>query len=170
MWLLLSGEIVIFGGLLVSYMMTRVAHPEWAEQTHHTNTLIGGVNAIILLTSDLFVVMAHAAAQKKDKDNAVKYIYLTIALGLLFLCIKAFEWTTDISEGFTLTSHLFWTYYYLTTGIHGAHIVVGIIALFAVSLGVKKGMNYQRVEIAGIYWHFVDMVWLIVFPLYYIAK
>jgi len=169
-WLLLSGEIVIFGGLVTAYMLQRLSNLDWAESAHHTNTYIGAFNAVVLLTSDLFVVMAHAAAQKKDKDNAVKFINLTILLGLLFLAVKTFEYSSEISHGLTPVAGVFWTYYYLITGIHASHIVAGVLALFFVSLNVKKGQHFQRVEYAGIYWHFVDMVWLIVFPLLYIAK
>ncbi|MDH4121977.1 MAG: cytochrome c oxidase subunit 3 [Deltaproteobacteria bacterium] len=170
MWFLLGGEVLIFGGLLVSYMMGRLAHPEWAEEAHHTATTIGFINAIILLTSDLFVVMAHADAQRKDGASAAKNIMITVALGLAFLVIKGFEYSHEISAGLTIHKSVFWAYYYLITGIHGSHIVVGIIALTLVARTAKRGEQLQRVETAGIYWHFVDMVWLIVFPLLYIAK
>lgn len=171
-WFLIFGELVIFGGLLVSYMLTRLAHPDWntPDNTGALETGIGAFNTVLLLTSDLFVVMAHGAAQKKDGAGAFKFIMLTVALGLLFLCIKAYEYAEHIHHGQTIGKNLYWSYYYLITGLHGTHIVVGALALFIVGLDAKKGIHFQRVEVAGLYWHLVDMVWLLVFPLLYLAK
>ncbi len=96
-WWVVASEIVIFGGLLASYIMHRLGHPEWAEYASHTNTWIGGANTFVLLTSALFAVLAHQAAEHGDGKTAAKWLLGTCAGGLIFLCVKAFEWTSEIS-------------------------------------------------------------------------
>jgi heme/copper-type cytochrome/quinol oxidase subunit 3 len=103
-WWVIASEIVIFGGLLVIYIMHRLGHPEWAAEAAHTNTWAGAVNTFVLLTSSLCAVLAHKAADAHDGPRAAKLLRLTSFGGLIFLCIKGFEWTTDIHEGFVLSS------------------------------------------------------------------
>jgi heme/copper-type cytochrome/quinol oxidase subunit 3 len=172
-WWVIGSEIVIFGGLLVSYLLLRLrfnAPDEWAQQASHTNTLLGGVNTFVLLTSSLFVVLAHYAAEHNDTKGAFKWLWATIGGGLVFLCVKAVEYTTEISHGFTIKANVFWSFYYTATGLHGLHVIAGMIIMGIVSFAARKGENLQRVEYIGIYWHFVDVVWIFLFPLMYIAK
>ena len=169
-WWLIASEIVIFGGVLGSYLMHRIGHPEWASQAAHTNTVFGAVNTFVLLTSSLFAVMAHQAADQKDGKKAAKFLYLTTLGAVIFLIIKSVEWTGEIQHGFTITSHTFWSFYYTAAGIHGVHVIVGAIIMLVIANDAKKGIDLQRVEAVGLYWHFVDIVWIFLFPLLYIAK
>lgn len=169
-WWLLGSEIVIFGGLLACYLMLRLKFDGWAEQAAVTNTAVGAINTFVLLTSSLFAVLAHNAAENKDGKKAFIYLWLTIGGALTFLLIKSFEWTYEIMHGYTITSHPFWSYYYVAAGIHGLHVIFGMVIMALVSFDALKGKNLHRVELIGIYWHFVDIVWIFLFPLLYIAK
>mgnify|MGYP003342151401 FL=1 len=133
-WWLIVSEIVIFGGVLASYIMHRIGHPEWAYQAEHTSLLKGSINTFVLLTSSLFAVLAHQAAEHKDGKKAAKLFGLTILGGLTFLVIKAFEWAHEIGEGLTITSSGFWSFYYTAAGIHGAHVIVGMIVMSFVAV------------------------------------
>ncbi|MCH8891059.1 MAG: cytochrome c oxidase subunit 3 [Myxococcales bacterium] len=90
--------------------------------------------------------------------------------GKASLVIKAFEWTTEISHGYTITSSTFWSFYYTAAGLHGLHVIAGAIIMLIVAETAKKNLELHRVELIGIYWHFVDIVWIFLFPLLYIAK
>jgi heme/copper-type cytochrome/quinol oxidase subunit 3 len=169
-WWLIASEIVIFGGLLASYVMHRIGHPEWAEYAAHTNTYAGAFNTFVLLTSSLSAVLAHQAAEEGDGPKAARLLRLTVLGGLVFLIVKSIEWTHEIGEGFTITANGFWSFYYTAAGLHGLHVIAGMIAMLFVAADAAKGRELQRVELAGIYWHFVDVVWIFLFPLLYIAK
>jgi heme/copper-type cytochrome/quinol oxidase subunit 3 len=169
-WWVLGSEIVIFGGLLVCYILYRLFHDQWSVEAAHTNTLAGAINTFVLLTSSLFIVLAHHAADAGQHLKAVKFIYLTIAGALCFLCIKGFEWTGEITHGFTITKSLFWSFYYTAAGLHALHVIGGAVIMAIIAQDVKKKRNMHRVELIGLYWHFVDIVWIFLFPLLYIAK
>ncbi len=111
-WWVLGSEIVIFGGLLASYIMLRLFHGSWGAEAAHTNTVAGAINTFVLLTSSLFMVLAHHAAEHKERDKAFRYIWMTIGGGLIFLIVKGIEWSGEIAHGFTLTKSLFWSFYY----------------------------------------------------------
>jgi heme/copper-type cytochrome/quinol oxidase subunit 3 len=169
-WWVLVSEIVIFGGILVSYVMHRLGHPEWAEEAAHTNTLAGGFNTFVLLSSSLSAVLAHQAAERGDGPRAARLLRLTCLGGLIFLTVKAFEWTHEIREGFTLLAGGFWSYYYTAAGLHAFHVIAGMLIMLWVASTAAKNQDLHRVENIGIYWHFVDIVWIFLFPLLYIAK
>ena len=169
-WWVVASEIVIFGGLLGAYVMHRLGHDAWAAQAEHTNTWAGAFNTLVLLTSSLSAVLAHQAAEHGDGKKAARLLRLTCVGGLMFLIVKAFEWTHEIQLGFTITSNLFWSFYYTAAGLHAAHVVAGMIIMLIVAHGAARGRELQRVENIGIYWHFVDIVWIFLFPLLYIAK
>lgn len=169
-WWLLVSEIVIFGGVLASYLMHRIGHPEWANYAVHTNTVAGGVNTFVLLTSSLFAVLAHQAAHSGDGPKAAKWLAATIGGALMFLIIKGFEWTNEIQHGYTITANGFWAFYYTAAGIHAGHVIAGAICMAFVAKDAFFNKELHRVELVGIYWHFVDLVWIFLFPLLYIAK
>ena len=169
-WWVIGSEIVIFGGLLASYIMHRLGHPEWAEYASHTNPWFGGVNTFVLLTSSLFAVLAHHAAEQGDGKKAARWLYATCAGGAIFAGIKAVEWTIEISHGYTITANGFWSFYYTAAGIHALHVIAGCIIMLIIANDARKGKELHRVELIGIYWHFVDIVWIFLFPLLYIAK
>ena len=167
---LIGSEIVIFGGVLISYIMHRLGHPEWAYDAAHTQTWIGAINTFILLTSSLFAVQAHHFAEKREGATAAKWLYLTTAGGGAFLCLKAYEWYGEIANGYTITAAPFWGFYYTAAGIHASHVIAGMIIMLFVAQTAKKNEELHRVENVGLYWHFVDLVWIFLFPLLYIAK
>ena len=168
-WVLLS-EIVIFGGVLASYILHRLAHPEWAEQAAHTNVWAGAFNTLVLLSSSLSAVLAHQAAEQGNGPKAAKLLYFTVMGGLVFLLVKTFEWREEIIRGYTLQAGGFWSYYYTAAGLHAFHVIAGMLIMLAVAGTARKNQELHRVENVGIYWHFVDIVWIFLFPLLYIAK
>jgi heme/copper-type cytochrome/quinol oxidase subunit 3 len=169
-WWVVASEIVIFGGLLASYIMHRLAHDAFAVQAAHTNTWIGAFNTLVLLTSSLSAVLAHQAAERGDGPRASRLLWATILGGATFLVVKAFEWTEEIQHGFTITSSTFWSFYYCAAGLHAMHVLAGAVIMMFVANDARKNLELHRVELIGIYWHFVDIVWIFLFPLLYIAK
>ena len=169
-WWVIASEIVIFGGLLASYIMHRLAHDAWSVQAAYTNTWIGAFNTFVLLTSSLFAVLGHKAAEEGDGPKAAKMLYLTSAGGMIFILVKSYEWATEISHGFTITSNTFWSFYYTAAGLHALHVIAGVIIMLIIAQEAKRNLELHRVELIGIYWHFVDIVWIFLFPLLYIAK
>ncbi len=169
-WWVIASEIVIFGGLLASYVMHRLGHPEFGDYAAHTNTWAGATNTFVLLTSSLAAVLAHQAAEQGDGKRAAKFLRLTVLGGAIFLSIKAFEWSHEIAAGFVLTTNAFWSFYYTAAGLHAAHVIAGMIVMAIVARDAARQRELQRVELVGLYWHFVDIVWIFLFPLLYIAK
>lgn len=170
LWWFLGSEIVTFGGLLVCFLLSRFNHTEWASEASHTLLWVGTINTIVLLTSSLTVILAHHEAHERRPDSAARYLGITILLGLIFTCFKLYEYSHEAAAGLLPSRSLFWSYYYLMTGLHMLHVLGGIIAIFFVRLGVKRGQNLERVEAVGIYWHFVDVVWIYLFPLLYVTS
>ena len=181
LWMLIAGEFVIFGGLIIGYILFRLRNPEWAEQAKHTNTLLGALNMLVLLTGSYVGVKAHMAAINNQVDKVVMWMSVSIGCGFLFLINKSIEYSREISHGFTFTSpklqeagnnigSLFWSFYYIMTGLHAAHVLVGIIIFSAILIQARKGQNLHRVELGVMYWHMVDIIWIFLFPLLYIAK
>ena len=180
-WILIAGELVIFGGLIACYLLYRFRFPEWGAQAAHTSTFFGALNTLILLFSSYTVVRAHEAANKNDLAKITMRMSTTIVCGLLFLVNKSIEYAKEIGEGFTISSPklveagdsvgaTFWSFYYTMTGLHALHVLAGMTALTIIMLQARKGKNLHRVELGGMYWHMVDIIWIILFPLLYIAR
>ena len=170
MWWVIGSEIVIFGGLIASYLLYRIRFPEWTEMTQLVSTPLGAINTFILLTSSLFAVKAHSFAVKRDSKKTRFYIMLTILCGFAFLGVKSVEYYTEISHGYTISSHLFWSFYFVMTGLHVTHVIAGMIALALAYWQVGQNRNFHKVEMSALYWHLVDLVWIFLFPLIYVAK
>mgnify|MGYP000896933992 FL=1 len=132
-WWVLASEIVIFGGLLAAYVMHRLGHPEFGDYASHTNTYAGAFNTFVLLTSSLAAVLAHQAAVEKNGAKAANLLLATCGGGLVFLIVKAFEWTHEIHQGYTITSNAFWSFYYTAAGLHGLHVIAGMIIMLIIS-------------------------------------
>ena len=174
MWWFLASEIMVFGGLIGTYILYRMASAgAWAEFGHHLSQPIAITNTVVLLTSSLTMVLAHAAVVDGVQTKARNYLGLTVLLGLVFLCIKGFEYSIKIEHGFTPVTGVFWSFYYTMTGLHGLHVLAGIVINFCLFVAAARGKLFdgieQRVEYAGLYWHFVDVVWIFLFPLLYLA-
>jgi len=171
MWWLLCSEIVIFGGLLGSYLLLRVMNPAWGEEAAHTSLAAGATNTLVLLTSSLSVVLGHQAAERGEGKKASVYLMYTILGGILFMFIKLyFEYIPELALGYTPFKSVFWAFYYLSTSLHGLHVLAGMIVMLIIIPAVRRNENLQRVEYIGIYWHFVDAVWIFLFPLFYMAS
>ena len=169
-WWVIASEIVIFGGLLAAYLIHRLGHPEWANYAVHTNTMAGAVNTFVLLTSSLSAVLAHKAAEEGNGKKAAWLLVATTVGAGMFLLIKSFEWTYEITHGYTIQTNGFWAFYYTAAGLHALHVIAGAIIMLVIAADAYKGKYLHRVELIGVYWHFVDLVWIFLFPLLYIAK
>jgi cytochrome c oxidase subunit III len=183
MWAFLATEIMFFGGLFVGYIVYRTTFPHgFAEASRHTNILYGTVNTAILLTSSLTMALAVHAAERGARKPLVRNILLTILLAAGFLGVKALEYTEDFREhlvpgpGFALQSgggqELFFYFYWAMTGLHALHVLIGIGLLSTIGLMAARGRfsaeYHNPVEVSGLYWHFVDIVWIYLYPLLYL--
>ncbi|MEB3236043.1 MAG: cytochrome c oxidase subunit 3 [Candidatus Sericytochromatia bacterium] len=169
-WMVIASEIPIFGGILASYLMHRIGHPDWAQMTAGLNVWIGTFNTALLVTSSLFAMLAHAAAERGNGPLAAARLRLAAYGGLVFLCIKAYEWYTKISHDHVPQTGTFYGYYFSATGLHAIHILAGVAILLAIAAQAEKGKHLGRVELIGIYWHFVDVVWFFLFHIFYIIR
>jgi len=167
-WWFLASEIMLFGGLIASFVVFRLGSAGWHGEAAHLSVPIGAINTLILLTSSLTMVQAFAAAERGDRRGLRVYLTLTILLGLTFLGIKAYEYTSEIRAGFTPGTGIFWSFYYTMTGLHALHVLAGALVNFTFFVG-ERIRNPHRLELAGLYWHFVDIVWIFLFPLIYLS-
>lgn len=183
MWLFLFTELLLFGGMFLLYAAYRFAHPDaFKVAALKLDTTIGMINTIVLLTSSLTVVLGIVAIQKGKKNLSIIYLGITLLLGLGFLINKYFEWGAKINHGiypkgpemanFSDGEVLYFGLYYAMTGLHGLHVVVGMIFLGIILLFIAREKitddNFQKFENAGLYWHLVDIIWIFLFPLFYL--
>jgi len=171
MWLFLASEVILFGGLIASYVVMRLARPGWAAESAHLSVMLGAVNTAVLLTSSFSIVMAHRAVDREGAAVAARWLTLTVLLGLVFLCIKGIEWRGELGAGFAPSTGGFWSFYYTMTGLHALHVTAGIVIngiLLLLAAAGRLAPVGRRVEFAGLYWHFVDIVWIFLFPLIYL--
>lgn len=168
-WVFLSGEIIILGGLVAAAILFRLSYPNWFESSTYTNVIISSINTFVLLTGSLTAVLAHKNAVDGKWDKVQLFLGLTALAGLTFISIKFIEYSREIHHGFVPSKDVFWMFYYGITGIHGAHVLAGTFIILGVMLFLKKKKLVEAVENAGLYWHFVDIVWLYIFPLFYLT-
>lgn len=171
-WWFLASEIMVFGGLISSYLLVRMFHGGWAEEARHVNAVIGSINTVLLLTSSYTIVKAFEGVEKNDVSMTRRNLLITVLLGLGFLGAKAVEYTLEVKHGFTPLSGLFWSFYFLMTGLHGLHVFGGVVTNFYLFIAAGRPSwehKKQRVEYAGLYWHFVDVIWIFLFPLLYLS-
>ncbi len=173
-WLFLASEIMLFGSLFSSYILLRVGASSWPVQSEHLNVVLGALNSVVLLTSSMFIIQAWTGLKENNLAKFKKFMWLTISFAVLFLCFKGFEYAQHFAHHEYPKSSVFTAIYFLLTGIHGLHILGGIIVnLYFVGPGSKLwAKNPQwftnRGEVAGLYWHFVDIVWIFVFSTLYL--
>lgn len=172
-WVFLTSEVLVFGSFISAYLYTRLSSPSWppAEATH--NVLLGAVNTIILLTSSLAMILALHSAKTGNSLGVKIGLGGAFALGFAFLDLKlGFEWPELYLNGFAVTSGLPASTYYALTGAHAVHVAVGLMAIGYLLLRASKGgftaQRHSAVENVGLYWHFVDIVWMFLFPLFYL--
>jgi heme/copper-type cytochrome/quinol oxidase subunit 3 len=172
-WWFLASEIMIFGGLIGCFILIRLAHGGWRAEADHVHWRIGALNTLVLLTSSLTMALA-CDAVKEGNQRALKiFLALTMFLGLTFLGIKAFEYSREIADGWTPATNLFFAFYFTLTGLHACHVLGGVVANTSLWVCAVRGRLWpliqHRVELAGLYWHFVDVVWIFLFPLVYLS-
>lgn len=186
MWVFLATEVLFFGALFLAYTVYRYLYPEaFAAASRHTEILLGGANTAVLLFSSTLMALAVRAAQLGQRRNLIWLLIGTALLGLFFLGIKAVEYHKDFDahlvpgagfawqESNPAAAELFFWLYFAMTGLHAIHVTVGVVLLLVLAwLAGRRRFengNYLPIEIVGLYWHFVDIVWVFLFPLLYLA-
>jgi cytochrome c oxidase subunit 3 len=190
MWMFLATEVLFFGGLFTAYTVYRSTFPAaFALGSGHLNLWLGTINTIVLITSSLTMALAVHAAQLGRRSALLTFLGLTMLLGTAFLGIKAVEWYQDYTEHLVprfswdpapwqehginpREGELFFTLYFIMTGLHGLHMIIGVGVLSVLLALAYRGLftpeHYTGVELAGLYWHFVDIVWIFLLPLLYL--
>jgi len=185
MWLFLLTEILLFGGLFCFYAVYRAWYPEMFINAHkHLNVVLGTINTIVLISSSVTMALAIRAMQLGLKRSTMVYLYSTVLLAGVFLVIKYFEYAHKFHLGqlpgkfYTFTGiegtnpHVFFSTYFMMTGLHGVHVIAGMAAIgwmiYRTSRNHFSSAYYTPIELTGLYWHLVDLVWIFLFPLLYL--
>lgn len=185
MWIFLLTEILFFSGLFVAYAVYRAWNPDMFYQAHkQLDVVMGTTNTVVLITSSLTIALAIRAIQLNKKKQTVLLLAITIALAITFLVIKYFEYAHKFHLGqlpgkyYTFTGlegtnpHIFFSVYFLMTGLHGLHVIAGIGLITYMLIKTLKNTfssaYYTPLEMTGLYWHLVDMIWIFLFPLFYL--
>jgi len=172
MWVFLGSEVMFFTGLIGAYVVLRMGHPSWPGHAGHLSVPIGTLNTLILIGSSVTIVLSLAASRRGALANARGWLLATIALGALFLVIKGFEYTAKFSHHIFPSTTIFWSCYFTLTAFHALHVLGGVIFNLVVLGWTHRPILWQslghRLEYAGLYWHFVDIVWIFLFPLLYL--
>jgi cytochrome c oxidase subunit 3 len=175
MWVYLVTDAMTFGGLLIAYAALRV-YTDWPSPAEYLGISVSGVATFILICSSVSMVLAIQAAERADRRALLGYLGLTILGGLTFLGIQAFEYTHLLEHGmgfahFEHGNNLFGSTFYSITGFHGLHVLTGVVYLSVIwfkALGGRYDGDASHVEIAGLFWHFVDLIWILVFTFVYL--
>jgi len=183
MWLFLFTELLLFGGLFILYSVYLARYPhEFATAGRELNVIYGAANTVVLLTSSLFAAMAVTAVKRGERRATMALLAGTLCCAGIFLVIKYLEWSAKIHHGIFPGSakliagppgeSVFFGLYYLTTGLHGIHVVIGAALLAWIGARVKSGALHAGDNVAlengTLYWHLVDLIWIFIFPLYYL--
>jgi len=183
MWLFLFTELLLFGGLFLVYMIYRyMYHDDFLAASLDLNVLIGTINTVVLLASSMTVAMSITAMQKGDIRLSKRLIWITVVAAGIFMVNKYFEWTAKFDHGLfpgmeqygqlANGERLFYFLYFFMTGLHALHVIVGMIFLLFVIRFIQKNKvrqdKYMLLENAGLYWHLVDLIWIYLFPLFYL--
>jgi len=177
MWLFILSDSLTFSGLLIGYSYVRVASPSWPTPFHLWPTIaMASLMTFCLLSSSLTMVLGVNAANRDDRRAAVRWIIFTLLGGVAFIILHANEWRGLIEEGVTLFQNpwgtpLFGATFFGLTGMHMFHVATGVLYLGVMAIGVGRGrFGPEHVEVCGLYWHFVDLVWMFIFPLVYLLS
>ncbi len=188
MWLFLVTEIMLFGGLFVGYILFRGMYPEMFQEAHkELNRVMGGINTIVLIFSSWCYARAVGLAQRNKPKESAQMMVVTLICAVVFLVVKYFEYTHKFHEGllpggfFDATknhlthpkANLFFSFYFMMTGLHGIHVLLGMGLIGWVLVRTKRNEfsehYYTPVEMVGLYWHLVDLIWIYLFPLLYLV-
>lgn len=173
MWLFLGTEIMLFGGLFAAYAIFRAKYPEmFLEQHQELNREMGAINTCILIFSSLTMAIAVSAIQKGKKNLSAILILITIICGLGFGVVKYFEYGAKFAHHIYPDTSIFFSLYFMMTGLHMLHVFIGLVVLFVIMVLTWKGKFNETystpVEVGGLYWHLVDLIWIYLFPLLYL--
>jgi len=173
-WTFIGSECMLFGSLIATYLVYRGKDKIGPHPSEILNIPLTSVSAFVLLMSSLTMVLALAAIQKRNMNGARLWLAATATLGMMFVSFQIYEFSHFVHEGLTLSTNLFGSTFFVLTGFHGAHVTVGVIWLwtlffltFTGRIGPKNDLD---VEICGLYWHFVDVVWVAIFTLIYLLR
>lgn len=173
-WLFLASEVMLFGSLFSSYALLRIGAPTWPEQSAILSVPLATLNTIILISSSVTMVLAWAALKSGHLPRYRVYMGVTTLCGLAFMVVKAFEYGDKFSHGLVPSSSNFLGLYFTLTGLHALHVLGGMVVnTYLWGPGTRMWQTNRerftnRVEVAGIYWHFVDLVWIFLFPVLYL--
>ncbi len=174
MWVFIISDALLFAGLLASYGFVRLASPHWPNRAEVFHLQFIGLMTFLLISSSATMATAVGGARQGNRTLTLRFLFLTILGGLAFLGMQAYEWATLIGEGARLDANpwgvpAFTAFFFLLTGFHGSHVLSGVIILAVVALRSAAGRSSPHgVELAGLYWHFVDLVWVFIFTLFYL--
>lgn len=171
-WTFLGSETLFFGSLISTYMAYKGKSVTGPYPHEILNIPITSVSTFVLLTSSLFMVLALSAVRQGDRKGTLVWLLGTAFGGLIFLSFQAYEFTSFVHEGLTIQANVFGSTFFVLTGFHGAHVAVGVtwlVTLWSLALRGRLGQpDALKVEVAGLYWHFVDVVWIAIFTLVYL--
>ncbi|MCH9651087.1 MAG: cytochrome c oxidase subunit 3 [Deltaproteobacteria bacterium] len=173
-WLFLASEVMLFGALFASYIMLRVGAAEWPHGSHYLSVPWATLNTVVLISSSVSMVMAWASLIRKDFGKYRLYMGLTILAAFGFLGIKFIEYSSKFAHGYLPETNTFLAIYFTLTGLHGLHVIGGMLYnLYLWGPGAKMWKTnpqqfINRVEVSGLFWHFVDLVWIFLFPILYL--
>ncbi|MHA2306200.1 MAG: cytochrome c oxidase subunit 3 [Candidatus Hodarchaeales archaeon] len=172
-WLFLGSEVILFAMIIGTSFGLRVASgANWPNPSEVLNIPLTALNTFILIVSSFTMVKAVESIQQNNPRNLRNYLLLTFGLGVIFLGIQISEYLQLLHEGFTPTTNIFGSTFYVQTGLHGAHVFFGVFLVLFTALRAHQGgftqENHAGVELVGLYWHFVDLVWIILFTLVYL--
>ncbi len=173
-WLFLASEVMLFGALFSTFIILRTGATVWPHGYEVLNIPMGALNTVLLITSSVTIVMSWASLKLKEFGKYKLYMGLTVVLSCVFLVVKYFEYQAKFHHGYYPATNTYFAIYFTMTGLHAIHIIGGII-VNAYLLGPGSKMWHTeperftgRIEVAGLYWHFVDLVWIFLFPLLYL--
>jgi len=178
MWVFLAGDAMSFGGLIVGYGILRNGSSNWPVPSHVLGINLTAFMTFLLICSSVTMVLSLSAIKRGDQSGLRKFLFLTVLGGAAFLGLQVYEWTHLIERGMTLTGNpfgaaLFGATFFVLTGFHGCHVFGGVVYLSCVLVQALRGrfgeQHHNEVEIAGLYWHFVDLVWILIFTFVYLV-
>jgi nitric oxide reductase NorE protein len=173
MWMFVLGDLVIFGGYFLIFMVYRSQeHQLFLDSQRHLSLSIGTANTLLLLTSSWFVANSVLATRTGDYRRALTLTWWGGGCGVLFVLVKAYEWTSKINAGLTFPHNDFYMFYYMLTGIHLFHVVLGLVFLGVVVAELRnpRKRRISMVETGATYWHLVDLLWIVIFALLYVMR
>ncbi len=172
-WVMVLGDLIIFGAYFIIFMVYRAMKPQqFLASQQHLNINIGVLNTLVLLTSSWFVARSVHASRTGEHSAALRLTYLGGLCGVAFILIKSYEWSTEVAQGHTISSNDFFMFYYMLTGVHLFHVLLGLLILGIVARELRNPRRRRMfmVESGATYWHMVDLLWIVIFALLYVMR